>query len=158
MTRGKKTITLLLTMMLFFQCSAINYAKEPDSLPQEAVYDLQKGGIQTFEIIESDGKKAIVTISKEKTLSRISNGSYNVKYTSIGCWTAGFKVSISNNNFTSAYAPYIGLKAGKAYGQKLAVETNKKASFYFTYSFGLASNLTGVRAVISGTSLKVSKI
>lgn len=94
MKRGKKIVSLLLTMMLFIQCSAISYAKEPDSLPQEAVYDLQKGGTQTFEIVESDGNKAIVTISEEKAISRIANGSYNVKYTSVGCWTAGFKVSI----------------------------------------------------------------
>lgn len=158
MKKGKQIVTMVLTMILFIQCGAINYAKEPDSLPQEAVYDLQKGGTQTFEVVDSDGNKGIVTISEEEAVSRISNGSYNVKYNSIGCWTAGFKVSISNNNFTSAYSPYIDLKAGKAYGQRLALETSKKASFYFTYSFGVGSSLTGVRAVMSGTSLKVSKI
>ena len=158
MKRGKKIVSLLLTMLLFIQCSAISYAKEPDSLPQEAVYDLQKGGTQTFEIVESDGNKAIVTISEEKAVSRIANGSYNVKYTSVGCWTAGFKVSISNNNFTSAYSPYVNIITGSVSHRTLKLETSKKASFYFRYMIALRETTTGVRATMSGTTLKVSKI
>lgn len=158
MKKGKQIVTMVLTMILFIQCSAISYAKEPDSLPQEAVYDLQKGGTQTFEVVDLNGNKGIVTISEEEAVSRISNGTYNVKYNSIGCWTAGFKVSISNNNFTSAYSPYVNIITGSVSKKNIKLETSKKASFYFRYMIGLKETTTGVRAVISGTTLKVSKI
>ena len=43
---------------------------------------------------------------------------------------------------------------------KLTLESSKQASYYFIYKFGISSSYksTGVRAIISGTSLKISRI
>lgn len=100
----------------------------------------------------------IVTISEESPISRVANGVYNVKYTSTGCWTAGYKVKINGNNIISAYSPYATPFIGKIDIGRLKVESNKQASLYLTYYAGVVGKSTGVRSTIQGTKMSIKMI
>ena len=129
-------------------------ATESSSLPTEAVYDLEKGGTQTFEILDKNNNTVEVTIEELSEKSRVSNGSYKVTYNSLGCWTAGFIVDISNNKIMKAYSPFHVALTGFIRNAALSRESYSKVIYRFNYSVGVVTLITGFQAVISGTTLK----
>lgn len=62
----------------------------------EAIYDLAQGEKETFTVYEQNGEIAYITIEKLDSLTRVSDGDYQVSYSSTGAWKAGFLYTISN--------------------------------------------------------------
>lgn len=157
MKKRRRVFSVVLSVFVLSMSSILTgFAKAPNKSANEASYDLQKGGTQTFQVIDSHGIPGFITVSEEiNPVLKVSNGTYKVAYTSTGCWDAGFKVTIKSNKITSAYAPYVHTLVGNISSANLKHESSTQASFYFRYSAGLISKSTGVRGYISGTSLKV---
>lgn len=131
---------------------AANTTNQP--ITTEAVYDLTVGGTQEFTITDQDGNLAHVTVSEEISGPRIANGTYKVSYTSTGCWKASYYVAIKNNSITSVHTPSIITYAGSIITNNLVRESSKQASYYLSYRLNSIHLSTGVRSIISGTTLK----
>ncbi len=124
----------------------------------KAEYDLRKGGTQEFAVQDDDGTIIYVTITEEPGKLRANNGTYNIKYKVPYAWEAGFKVNISSNQITSAYAPYYTLYSGQVESSRLTKESPTQASYYLAYLYAGHASKTGVRATINKTVLNVNKI
>lgn len=133
-------------------------ATENSDLSTEAVYDLEKGGIQTFEVLDKNNNTVEVTIKELVSKTKVSNGSYEITYNSLGCWTAGFIVDISNNKITRAYGPFHYTLTGFIRNAALAHISSTKAIYRFNYSVGVVTLVTGFQAIISGTTLKATAL
>lgn len=150
-----KSITCLLGMALILgifpiEVNAANIEKSP------IIYDMEKGGTQKFQSNDKYGNEIYVEISEVK--SRVANNTYQINYTSTGCWRAGFKVKVKNNAFISAYDPYCNVIMGRVTNGNLRLNSSKKASYTFNYFPTAISFYTGVQASISGTKLNVEDI
>lgn len=160
----QKFLSLLLffTVLFTFISTTTVHAYESESYEcsEDAIYDLSIGGTQIFKIVDSDGNIGYITVSEEPSLSRISNGTYKITYTEPQLWTAGFYVDIKSNSIISVKDKFYTASSGSITQSKLILESSKQASHYFSYKFGTGSSYksTGVRAIISGTSLKISRI
>lgn len=127
----------------------------PDSI---AEYDLLQGGTQEFTVKNLDGTTIYITITEIPSISRVNNGTYKIDYKVPLAWEAGFYVDITTNQIKSAYSPYYTLFTGSIKSTRLARESTSQASFYIVYNVMGLANSSGVRAIISGTTLSVSKI
>lgn len=126
-------------------------------LPTEAVYDMEKGGTQTFTVQDENGEIHQITIEEISNNARISNGNYKVTYNNTGAWSAGFYVSISSNKITNAYSPFHTVVAGSIVLPVLTRNSNTKATYAFIHKLGVVNYSTGVVATMSGTDLVVSR-
>lgn len=124
----------------------------------EAVYDLEKGGIQSFKINDKNGKNITITIEEINSINRAANGDYKISYSSAGAWKAEFKVSISGNKITKAYSPSHVVITGKISGAALRRNSNTKATYSFLYTISNLTVSTGVKAIISNSQLVVSQL
>lgn len=153
---------LIFTLLFTFISPNTVHAHENEvsKFSEEAIYDLTIGGTQIFKIMDSTGNIAYITVSEEPSLSRIGNGTYKITYTEPQFWTAGFYATIKSDSIISAKDKFYSALSGTVIQSKLILESSKQASHYFTYKFGTTtlSKSTGVRAIIFGTSLKISKI
>lgn len=150
----KRFVGMIMVLVLCTMQVMSVMASNSSSLPTEAVYDLEKGGTQTFEILDKNNNIMEVTIEELIGKNRVSNGSYKVTYNSIGCWTAGFVVDISNNKIMKAHSPFHVALTGFIRNAGLARESYSKVIYRFNYSVGVVTLITGFQAVISGTTLK----
>lgn len=156
--RIKKSISLL-GVLSMLMCGTIylpvNAADATTDQGKGVVsYDMELGGTQEFDVITEDGQEAHVTITEIPSATRVANGKYRVQYDLTGCWVAGFYVNVSNNSITSASGQYCTVKFGYINNAKLVVNNSKMATYSFYYHTGAAYSYTGVRATISGTTLK----
>lgn len=149
----KNAIALILAIVLVLSPMKA-FAAE---LPTEAVYDMEKGGTQTFIVQDENGEINHITIEEISNNARISNGNYKVTYDNTGVWRAGFSVSISSNKITSAYSPFHSVATGSITFPVLTRNSTTKATYSFVYKFGVINYGTGVIATMSGTNLVVSK-
>lgn len=158
----KKITKGIISMVLIFALCCVQIvivtASEDSTISTEAIYDLEKGGVQKFEILDKNGDILDVLIEEMPGKSKIENGSYKVELTSKGCWKAGFNVEISGNKFTRVYSPYHATLIGTIKYEKFSVITSTQISYNFTYVINAVRINTGVKAVMSGSSLKVSQI
>lgn len=149
-------LILCLVLSLFISPLSTKAADyENEALPTAAEYDLTIGGTQEFTIADAEGNTAYVTISEEPSTSRIANGTYRVTYTSTGCWTARYNVVISNNSISSVNSPAHAAITGTIIYSRLVKESSKQATYYLTRQLNAYTIHTGMRSVISGTTLKV---
>lgn len=132
--------------------------KEIRTTANEAVYDISIGGTQTFEIMDKQNKIIYITVEELKSPARISNGTYKVSYLSPGAWQASYQVDISSNKISRAHSPSYTVISGEIKQTNLVKESSTKTSYYLIYYNGIIGIQTGVRATISGNSLKVTQI
>lgn len=96
MKETKRIIAILLIPILLFMQNGIVSA---ETLSREAVYDLEKGGTQTFLVQDENGEIGEVVICQVDENARMTDGKYKVSYDHKGAWQAGFYVKIENNKF-----------------------------------------------------------
>jgi opacity protein-like surface antigen len=120
-----------------------------------ASYDMGVGGTQTFHIIDEDGEESIITVTELQSTSRVANGAYRIEHTKRNFWTAGFKISVSNNCITSAYGKYYTTLGGPISNDTLQLDGNKQATYKFIQrNNGLTVN-TGLRCIIIGEKINI---
>ena len=151
------SLVICISSLLFFSNTV--EAKE-DSLDTKilATYDIEKGGVQTFQTTDQDGNKITITIEELENNARVSNGSYKVTYEHTLFWTAGFSLTISNNKITSVYSPFYSVGWGSISSPQLKLNSSSKATYKFIHKAGLLNTTTGVVASISGSTLQVTKL
>lgn len=159
----KRIFKLFKSKVLFgaiavFVISSTAVQVNAQELSSETNYDISIGGTKTFEILDSDGEIAQVTIQELPNKGRMSNGNYQVSYTSASTWKAGFTVSITSNKIKSAYSPFHTVLAGLIRQPYLIKNSSTKVSYHFTYQRGVAVIQTGVCGYISGNKLYISRL
>lgn len=128
-------------------------ASEPQT---EAVYDLKKGGTQTFVVEGKDGETQQVVIEEVTSNARVADDTYKVKIETSG-WTAGFYIKVSNNKITSAYSPFHTALRGSIESPSLDRNSNVKVTYSFIYKWTLLKYNTGVVASITNSNLVVTQ-
>lgn len=152
-TLKKKIFSVGLVVVLILTNAFVVSASEP---PTEAVYDLEKGGTQTFVVEGKDGEVQQITIEEVAGNTRVADDTYKVKTETSG-WTAGFYIKVSNNKITSAYSPFHTALRGSIESPSLVRNSNVKVTYSFIYKWLLLSYNTGVVATISDSSLRVTQ-
>lgn len=149
----QNVIAVVLALVLLLNPMSV-FAEE---LPTEARYDLEKGGTQTFVIQDENGEVATITIEELSGNARVANGDYRVKYDQLLAWTAGFYISVSNNQIYNAYSPYYACVRGSIKYPVLTRPSVTQASYAFIYKIDQINFPTGVNATISNAELIVSQ-
>lgn len=121
------------------------------------IYDLNSGVSQTFVVQNNFGEDEYFTIERIEPKGRITNNSYKIT-AQTNNWTAGFYVDIQSNKIINVYSPFCNLASGSISGQKLIHVSQTEARYCFLYKRLLLTDSTGVKAVIEGTDLIVSKL
>lgn len=152
-------ILLVVNLIIGIQCNTVNASG--GETPNEGIvmveYDLEKGGIQTFNGKDEDGEYEII-IEELKGSERIANGTYKVTKTSTNAWTAGFYVKISSNKFTNAYGAFYEAMKGTISGGGLVKNSSTKVTLSFTHCVEGKTKNRGICAQISGGKLAVNKL
>lgn len=128
-----------------------------EELQTEAIYDLERGGTQSFWVQDENGEIGKIVIREVRGTSRVKDGSYEVSYDHTGYWEAGFCVKIGDNKITSAYSPFHSVYSGKITQATLTKNSTSKASYLFIYQQAILSYNAGVIATISDSKLVVKK-
>lgn len=152
-TLKKRITSVALVIALVFSNAFVVGATEKQT---EAVYDLQKGGTQTFVVESKDGELQQITIEEVVENARVAEGAYKITHKTSG-WEAGFYVKISNTQITSVYSPFHVALRGSIKNASLVRNSSVKATYSFIYKVTIFSYDAGVIASISNSNLVVSQ-
>lgn len=154
----KTTLLCLLCVTIIFSTAApVSAADEPETTTSVS-YDLSVGGTQVFRLTDENGEESIITITELKSSARVANGVYQIKHTKTGFWSAGYKISVSNNRITSAYEKYATPVFGSITDDVLSMDSSKQVSYQFNYHIMFSTLPTGIRCVLDGETLNISVI
>ena len=153
-TFKRSAIAMLMAMVLLVTPMQV-FAEE---VPTEARYDLEKGGTQTFVVQDENGEVAEIVIKELEGSSRVANGNYEVSFKKPAIWTAGFNISVSNNQIYNAYSPFHYCYIGQIKYPFLTRPSVTKATYGFIYeTLSNVSISTGLDATISGSEIVVTQ-
>ena len=152
-TLMRNAIALVLAMVLLVSPMQV-FAEE---LPTEAVYDMEKGGTQTFVIRDEDGNVNTVTIKELSGNSRVANGEYEVGWDNTGVWIASFVINVSSNKIYNAHSPFYYALRGYIKYPAITRPSTTQASLAFIYEINLMNFNTGVDAKITNGNIVVTK-
>lgn len=107
----KKIFATLFT--IFFLTTSIT-ASATSNIAEYDLNSQQKE--QHFTLLEENGEFSYVTITP---ISKVSNGSYEVKYTKPKKWTGKFIVDVKSNKFSSVHSPSATALSGSIKGHSL---------------------------------------
>lgn len=158
-----KKILLFASIIIFtFMGCSTSFANEIDSSNNEIElsYDLTQNGDQFFYVPTEEGtiEISIEEISDDSinALRTINSGTYLIKYSSPGAWKASFKTKISSGKMTSVFSGNVNPTTGTISQKNLRLINTKEARYSFIWTKGYVNNSDGIKAIISGNSLKVS--
>lgn len=100
----KKMLLLVCIVCLGFSGTLTVQAKQ-DFKNKEAKYDLNKGGIQTYTLLDENNQEYHVTIEPVELNSRLATGTYKITHEIPNAWKGWFYATVSSNTFTSVYSP-----------------------------------------------------
>lgn len=127
MKRIIKKIVAPLTVAIMLLASDISVSAAENN--NVAVYDLTKGGTQTFSMKNSVGNNVLITITELFSATRgLENRSYSVSYRSLLSWEAGYNVVIYNNSISSVNSPYYICFIGSIYSAYLRKDSSVQAT------------------------------
>lgn len=152
--KSKKCLIMIIAIC-FFMCGG-KLSVEAATNSDVASYDLVNGGTQTFLIGNSLEEQVYIIVEEIIPQNRIANNTYKVTTKTSG-WSAGFYIDIKSNKITRAYSPFHYVTTGKISSASLFHISYKEARYTFVYSNWLKFN-TGVKAILNGTELAVSKL
>ena len=156
----QKGLSIIILSVLFFltPLGFIANAASFGEYPTNAEYDLSIGDTQTFTIRDLNNNLINVVISEEQSVERLEDRTYSVTFNSPLAWRAGFKINIENNSIISVHSSWHRVIRGKISSARLIKDHSKQATYRFVYSYLSSAISTGVRASISGTTLKAFAI
>ena len=156
----QKGLSIIILSVLFFltPLGFIANAASFGEYPTNAEYDLSIGDTQTFTIRDLNNNLINVVISEEQSVERLEDRTYSVTFNSPLAWRAGFKINIENNSIISVHSSWHEVIRGKISSARLIKDHSKQATYRFVYSYLSSAISTGVRASISGTTLKAFAI
>lgn len=146
--------TLLLILILSLASNSITVFAGPKKT--SASYDLEKGGTQTFFILNENGDYDEIIVEEISGNARIDNGTYKITHKALA-WTAGFYITISSNKIIKAYSPYYTVSLGNISSDYLTLNNTTTATYSFLYTSLGINFSTGVVASIENNNLIISK-
>lgn len=123
-------------------------------MQEAAQYDLEKGGTQSFEMVDENGEETEIVVEEVPKIARVANGTYKITRNRKGCWTAGFYVDVSENRLVKAHDKFYKVIKGSIKEIALSKESNTQATLTLKYSSGL-TKISKIRAKISKRKLVV---
>lgn len=138
--------------------SELSVDETGDVIEEQAEYDMEAGGTQTFEVIDEDGEEEEVIIEEMPRIARVAKGTYKITRKKKGAWSAGFYVDISSNKITRAYDKFYSTSKGRISNAKLTRNSNVQATLSFSYTNTNFSDRVGVRAKIINKKLVTSML
>lgn len=123
-----------------------------------AVYDLKKGGTQSFTITEDDGSTSEIIVEELPAKARVNNGNYKISRNLPHKWSATFYVNISSNKITKAYNPSVKALLGSITNVSLKKNSSSKATLSFLHVHTLSHSRTGIAANIQNSTLFISRL
>ena len=156
----QKGLSIIILSVLFFltPLGFIANAASFGEYPTNAEYDLSIGDTQTFTIRDLNNNLINVVISEEQSVERLEDRTYSVTFNSPLAWSGGFNINIENNSIISVHSSWHEVIRGKISSARLIKDHSKQATYRFVYSYLSSAISTGVRASISGTTLKAFAI
>lgn len=158
----KKIGKVFFVLGLFFVFAKTEQVSADEIVP-EVSYNLLEGGTQNYSIETENGIEE-VTISPDfsvestgPTLRTIRGGTYNVSYTSPGSWRASYKVAISGGRINNVHSASSSPITGSITSRRLVKNSSIEARYYLTWKKQSTYVNCGIRSVISGNNLKVSR-
>ena len=121
-----------------------------------AEYDLEKGGTQSFEIVDEDGEETEIVVEEVPGKVRVANGTYRITGKKKYAWTAGFCVKISGNRFTKVYGSFYKTTRGGIQNARLVKNSDAQATLSFIHSYDNFKGKVGVKAKIINKKLLMS--
>lgn len=154
------SITIILIFFLLSFNNNYTYANyvnnEVENLDTGALYNLSEGGTQEFKIKNKNGEEVILTIEEiSPTLNSVDSGTYKVT-ASTTQWEAGYKISVSNNEISSAYGGYHKAYIGSFTSARLSLDNSKQSTYYLKRKVGIVRYSIDLRAEIVGDEISVS--
>lgn len=122
---------------------------------QGVEYDLEKGGTQSFEILDEDGEETEIIVEEMPGTARVAKGTYKITGKKL-YWTAGFYVDISGNRLVKAHDKFYKATNGNISNTKLTKNSDAQATLSFMYKQGSVSKMNGVKAKIINKKLIMS--
>lgn len=106
-------------------------------MQESAEYDLEKGGTQSFEMVDENGEETEIVVEEVPGIARVANGTYKISRNKKGNRTAGFYIDIKGNK-----------------GTMLSKDSNTQATLTLKFD-GDIIEISKVRAKISNEKLVV---
>ena len=151
----------ILIVSTLIGCSP-SFANEINSSKNEIEisYDLIQNEDQHFNISTKEGTIEItieeISDNTINALRTIKSGTYLIKYSSPGAWKASFKAKITSGKMTSVFSGNVSPTTGTISQKNLRIINSKESRYSFVWTKGYINNSDGIKATISGNSLKVS--
>lgn len=154
--KKKLFLSVLSASVAFSSATLSSHAKDSYSTSAScSVYSLSTTQSKSFFLMDENGLPYSVTIEPIEYGSRMANGKYKVSLTVPKRWKAGFIIDISSNSVSSGTVVPI---KGSASNLRLTKISSKQAELRFTYSYLGNKNQTGVRAIVTNSSIFTEKI
>lgn len=146
---------IFVTLFTFFFLTTSITTSATDNIAEYDLHSQQKE--QHFTLLEENGEISYVTITP---ISKISNGSYEVKYTKPKKWTGKFIVDIKSNKFSSVHSLSTTALSGSIKGYSLKKNSSTKATLEISWKPSVISSTmkVGLKAYISSNTLKVAPL
>ncbi|WP_407371663.1 DUF5626 family protein [Carnobacterium sp.] len=157
----KKLVFILGCFTIFCFGAKDVQAADTTALTENTVsYDLEKGGLQQFEVENDLGEIYTITVEKEPQFllaaSSVSNGTYKITKERALQWKASYKVDVSNNKITRAHSGSATAYIGSFKSLLLKVDSSTQATYYLKRTvLGLESYIN-LRAKLSGSSIAIT--
>lgn len=113
-----------------------------------AEYDLERGGTQSFEIVDENGEETEIVVEEMPGTARVANGTYKITERYREKWTAGFYVDVNSNRITRAYDKFYKTAKGSISNVRLLKESDAQATLSFIYRFKVNTKSSKVTAKI----------
>ncbi len=145
---------LLCTNTLMVSAATSPEAPAPDNPVLLATYDMKTGGTQIFKTRDGDNI-SYLKISEISSKSRVTNGTYQIEHVRTASWRAGYFITVSNNNVTSAYGQYCYPLIGTITSSYLSIDSSVQVTYSFVHNIYSTYTRTGLYSVISGDNINV---
>lgn len=158
-----KKIVFILGFFTFFSLSTTIKAHAEESFPSpenSVVYDIEKGGLQQFEVEGDLGEAYIIKVEEEshflRAASSVSNGTYKVTKERSLQWKVSYKIDVKGNAITRAHSPSITNYLGSVRNSSLKVDNTKQATYYINMTILTLNSSVNVRAKLQNNSIIVT--
>lgn len=113
----KNFLVIILSSILVLNFTGVSLATNSEGdLENSISYNIEKGGTQEFQLINSEGEETTVVIEEveEGRQGRaVRNGTYNIYKKVSGKWEAGYQIVVRGNNIVAAKNPYCRVYSGR---------------------------------------------
>lgn len=156
----KNFLVIILSSILVLNFTGVSLATNSEGdLENSISYNIEKGGTQEFQLINSEGEETTVVIEEveEGRQGRaVRNGTYNIYKKVSGKWEAGYQIVVRGNNIVAAKNPYCRVYSGRFVSSYLYRTSLKQATYNIRRETGSKIINDYLKAKISTNSISIS--